>query len=250
MPCNVSYPLFGRWRIVFEGAKSQEPERVSFLVSYLVSATRIPCNAAEKATPDSVPSSNSHLFSVLRLQVGWFGLGLVMIWSRSSLPASCGFWSHPGPALSVLNWMSNRALHVPNKPLHGLYLPIYFPEQSCVAQSHINKWGGELYSTSSGRKCGVTGHGSRGGWGMVNKDTICRGPQKGEWWEVIKEFSGRVFMSVAVEISEKKTKSPRASPIHTCFSLLIKEIGWEMSALTWLELAPFGRGSCLARLAV
>lgn len=26
------------------------------------------------------------------------------------------FWSHPGPALSVLNWMSNRALHVLNKP--------------------------------------------------------------------------------------------------------------------------------------
>ena len=96
-------------------------------------------NAAEKTTPDSVPSSNSHLFSVLHLQVGWFGLGLVMIWSRSSLPASFGFWSHPGPALSVLNWMSNRALHVPNKPLHGLYLPIYFPKQSCVAQSHINK---------------------------------------------------------------------------------------------------------------
>lgn len=87
-------------------------------------------NAAEKTTPDSVPSSNSRLFSVLRLQVGWFGLGLVMIWSRSSLPASCGFWSHPGPALSVLNWMSNRALHVPNKPLHGLYLPVYFPKQS------------------------------------------------------------------------------------------------------------------------
>ena len=42
---------------------------------------------------------------------------------------------------------------------------------------------------------------------------------------MIKEFSGRVFMSMAVEISEKKTKSPRASPTHTCFSLLLKELG-------------------------
>ena len=32
-------------------------------------------------------------------------------------------------------------------------------------------------------------------------------------------------MSMAVEISEKKTKSPRASPTHTCFSLLLKELG-------------------------
>lgn len=171
--CNVIYPLFGRWRIVFKGAKSQEPEIVSFWCHTSPQPGLSRSSAAEKPV-QTVPlgSSRCSLSCVCRLlglawAWSWFGLGL--------LPASCILWVTPGLLLAAA-WMSNRALHVPNKPPRGLCLQLTFIfQQSCVAQSHINKWGGDCTPLPVGGSVESQDMGA-GGWGMGNKDTICRVP--------------------------------------------------------------------------